>query len=221
MSLEASTSTASPSAPTISAIVRPLRARMSPFDPMTCDMSPQASVLGWKRLVSSCRCKNQRQDPDPFVTSPLVISMRYDREAATRDEQEEPAIESEPLLASHVEGSIYFVRDRAWGFVAPGREDHPGLCLYYDPESRWGTFLKGTDVGARHRAIIEIAPTTLNGLSKPTAFELVVRRIPRRLVELMHNSRRLIGRVEPQELEWIRGEMIRLFGRGGAPTWLH
>jgi hypothetical protein len=136
--------------------------------------------------------------------------MRYDRDVGERGEPE-----YELLDRADVEGSVYFVRDRAWGFAASGGGGHPGICLAFDPANRYATFIKGTGTfGAVHRAMFVLTPCASNGLYRPTAFELVPRRLPRRLVALMHDSPRLVGRIDPEDLGWLRYEMGRLFGRG-------
>lgn len=143
--------------------------------------------------------------------------MGYNRPPEVRDEPH-----PEPDRREDLEGAVFFVRDRAWGFEAPGREDHPGICVAFNPATRYCTFLKGTSTERpHHRATLILEPTAANGLTKQTAFELVPRTLPRRLVSLMYRSPRLIGRVDPLELNWIREELRRLFGRGGGPRWRH
>jgi hypothetical protein len=137
--------------------------------------------------------------------------MGHDREPRLRKAEK-------VLVATHVEpeGAIYFVKDSAWGFSSPGRDEHPGLCVWFAEDLRTAVFLKGVDAAhARFGAVI-VEPTRANGLSKPTAFQLVPRALPRRLVELMHKSPRLIGRLDPSELAAIRAKLARLFGRGGG-----
>jgi len=114
------------------------------------------------------------------------------------------------------EGAIYFVKDAAWGFSAPGREDHPGLCVWFAEDERNAVFLKGVDAERASFGAVIVEPTRANGLSKRTAFQLVPRALPRRLVELMHKSPRLVGRLDTNELATIRAKLARLFGRGGG-----
>lgn len=124
---------------------------------------------------------------------------------------------SEWDAASELPGSVYFVPDRLWGFDAAGRTDHPGVCVEYVERSLHAMMLKGTDadsprVARLPRAYVIVAPDDDNGLGKPTAFELSLRRLSSRHVVLMHQDRRA-GSVGAEVLERMRAELRRVFAR--------
>src|SRR5262249_35984318 len=89
-------------------------------------------------------------------------------------------------------GSIYRVPDAMWGFWAPCRDWHPGVCVFVHPGTRRVTMVKGTSqvdrLLARGPAVV-IDPTPGNGLEVPTAFNLLeVRQYRLRRVTLLHRE---------------------------------
>jgi hypothetical protein len=112
------------------------------------------------------------------------------------------------------EGCVLYVKDSTWGFEAAGRVDHPGIVLWLSEDERYCTLLKGTDAeNIRDRwGCYIIEPDELNGLVKPTAFRLEPRIMPRRLIMLMLESPRWIGRVEDRHLDEMRRRVARAFG---------
>jgi hypothetical protein len=107
-----------------------------------------------------------------------------------------------------------------WGFWAPFRDWHPGVCVFVHPGSRRVTMVKGTShvgrFGPEAPAVI-IDPTPENGLEVPTAFNLLeVRQYRLRRVALLHQERR-IGRVDAALLARLQDYLKRVFAVG-APA---
>ena len=81
------------------------------------------------------------------------------------DDAEEPA--PQVPVTGELEGAVYMIPDRIWGFHAVGREHHPGVCIRCDLPARLAFLYKGTDVGASRpdrflNVIVE--PSETNGL---------------------------------------------------------
>ena len=110
-------------------------------------------------------------------------------------------------------GRVLSVPDRLWGFTAVARKEHPGACTACQPATMAATLVLGRDAAKsrlpqRVRYVVE--PSRLNGLRKPTAFELVPRRRPLRRVRLLYRDRRL-GILEADLFVELRQRLIRLF----------
>jgi hypothetical protein len=112
-------------------------------------------------------------------------------------------------------GSIYKVPDAMWGFWAPFRDWHPGVCVFFNRTTRRVTLVKGTSLtgrGSGGPTTVVIEPTPDNGLEVPTAFNLLeVRQYRPRRVALLHEERRL-GRIEPTVLAELHNYVWRAFG---------
>src|SRR5437016_5681478 len=84
------------------------------------------------------------------------------------DEREPIRVDPETDLL----GSIYRVPDAMWGFWAPFRDWHPGVCVSVHPGTRQVTLIKGTSQLSRlapGQPAVVIDPTPENGLEVPTA----------------------------------------------------
>jgi hypothetical protein len=89
-------------------------------------------------------------------------------------------------------GSVYWIVDRLWGFPAPDRAAHPGVCVRCDRNSQAAILLKGTSV-REDRAwrydrydVLVVDPTPENGLENPTAFALEPRPVDLRILRRIH-----------------------------------
>jgi hypothetical protein len=135
------------------------------------------------------------------------------------DDGDEPSPPQVPV-AQELEGSVYMVPDKLWGFRAEGREDHPGACVRCDVAARLTFLNKGTDVESKRpdRFVYEeVQPSTHNGLSKPTAFALDPRRIRLHKLRNLHQGREWLGRLEEHHFRGMRQHfdgLLQLFGRG-------
>ncbi len=91
-------------------------------------------------------------------------------------------------------------------------DDPPGVCVHGPSESD-ATLLKGTDRAhvRQRRGFFIVAATPENGLSKPTAFELVPRYCRRRRLLLWYPERHL-GKLSDGDLLALRTELARVIG---------
>ena len=105
------------------------------------------------------------------------------------------------------------IPDRQWGFVAPGRTDHPGVCLHVHPQPQQAVFLKGTNAASRFGSRYYIVePTEANGLEKLTAFDIAPRILALQRVRWWSaEPRRRCGRVTNDELAEMRAVSEKLF----------
>jgi hypothetical protein len=163
------------------------------------DVQVVKGILSGPLLSSACRKVDE--GPDVFGQQQLGVFMttsNWPNRAGDRS----------------AEGCVLYVKDTAWGFEAVGRSDHPGIVLWLSEDERYCTLLKGTDaehVRDRWGTYI-IEPDELNGLVKPTAFRLEPRVMTRRLIMLMLESPRWVGRVDDQHLDEMRRRVARAFG---------
>jgi hypothetical protein len=102
--------------------------------------------------------------------------------------------------------SVFAVPDKFWGFQAVGRVDHPGVCVDCQPAVSTARLVRGRDAatyrGSRLHVLI-VRPTRRNGLTKPTAFELVPRAMSLRRVRLLYPSR-YMGRLDDDDFQRLR-----------------
>jgi hypothetical protein len=117
------------------------------------------------------------------------------------DEFWDDAEESPPQVSvtAELEGSVYMVADRLWGFHAEGREHHPGACVRCDVAARLAFLLKGTDLASARSGrflYVNVEPSPENGLSKTTAFALDPRRIRLHVLRNLHRGQEWLGRLE-------------------------
>jgi len=113
-------------------------------------------------------------------------------------------------------GQVFVVPDRHWGFRAPGREGHPGVCLApADPGQRELPILKGRSgrETSPWPSDFEVQPDEQNGLSKPTWFHLAPRFLSRRHLELMRGERRT-GRLSAEDRARLLAELRRVLDPG-------
>jgi hypothetical protein len=127
---------------------------------------------------------------------------------------EEDDLLPEPMPSDNeLPGTVFAVPDRHWGFVAVGREDHPGICTEAQPETILAFLVKGRDAATdrgslRTRFVVD--PSQLNGLRKTTSFDLVPYRMSLRRVRLLFPNRRM-GILEPVPFAELRRRMVQLF----------
>jgi hypothetical protein len=125
-------------------------------------------------------------------------------------------------LEEELPGSVYFVPDEAWGFRAPHRRDHPGVCVACDVPGRRGWLYKGTDAGAavveRYDALL-VEPSDENGLGKLTAFALEPRAIRLHKILTWHAPPRQLGRLEDRHFRPMRAHFLAIVqaNRHGQP----
>jgi hypothetical protein len=108
---------------------------------------------------------------------------------------------------------IFHVPDKWWGFDAPGRHSHPGLCCGESHTCSKAIMLKGgsTMVPAHMRKTSwSIIPNDHNGLTKTTTFRLEPRRISTRRVHLLTKDR-TIGHISSDQLKEVHRELVRVF----------
>jgi hypothetical protein len=123
-------------------------------------------------------------------------------------------------IVKELEGSVYMIPDRRWGFQAEGREDHPGACVRCDLPARMTYLNKGTDLHSARPdrfLYVTVEPSPQNGLSKPTAFALEPRRIRLHVIRYFHQGRELLGRLEDHYFRTMRqhfDDNFGLLGRG-------
>ena len=108
-------------------------------------------------------------------------------------------------------GAVFMVPNRDWDFESPTSENHPGACLYDQVAERQAVLVKGSDADACPHApeIFFVAPTSGNGLQKPTAFELVPRYFRHHRLKLFFPERHL-GRLDDATLQGLHTELARL-----------
>lgn len=108
-------------------------------------------------------------------------------------------------------GEIFQIPDKWWGFVAPGRIDHPGACVGYVPPGYRVTMLKGTDPrAARYDQVhVMVRNDSTNGLLKPTAFAIKPYDFPAPKIACLTDK--YIGQLSAVDLERMRSELVRLF----------
>ncbi len=144
---------------------------------------------------------------------------RWDDEEFWDDADEPPA---QVPVAEELEGSVYMVPDRLWGFRAEGREHHPGTCVRCDVPARLAFLFKGTDLASARPdrfLYVSVEPSPQNGLAKPTAFALDPRRIRLHVLRNLHQGREWIGRLEDHYLLAMRRHFDALSRRpeGSGP----
>jgi hypothetical protein len=134
---------------------------------------------------------------------------------------EEDDLPPEPVPSDNeLPGTVFAVPDRHWGFVAVGREDHPGICAEARPETIQAILVKGRDAATdrgslRTRFVVE--PSLLNGLRKTTSFELVPRIMSLRRVRLLFPDRRM-GVLEPGPFTELRRRLVNLLSPAAGPN---
>jgi hypothetical protein len=129
----------------------------------------------------------------------------------------EPDPDSQVPVESELEGCVYMVPDRVWGFEAPDREDHPGACVECALIARLTFLNKGTDVRSARTdryLVVIVEPSTQNKLQKTTAFALDPRRIRLHVLLNLHRSSRLLGQLEEVYFRPMREQFEALTGRG-------
>lgn len=117
-------------------------------------------------------------------------------------------------VAGELEGSVYMVPDRLWGFRAEGREHHPGACVRCDVPARLAFLFKGTDLASARPSrflYVNVEPSPQNGLDKPTAFAIDPRRIRLHVLRNLHQGRECIGRLEDHYFLAMRRHFETLF----------
>lgn len=109
-------------------------------------------------------------------------------------------------------GVVFMVPNRHWGFKSISADDHPGVCLEYLEEENLGLLLQGTDANhiTSHSEYYFVEPTTENGLTKKTAFRLVVRFFRWHRLRL-YFPERYMGRLDEQTLLALRKEIAQLY----------
>jgi hypothetical protein len=115
-------------------------------------------------------------------------------------------------LESDLPGAIYEVPDKMWGIAAPGRDWHPGICIFSSARDNDALLVKGTSqllVGDLSRYFL-LDPNNENGLRHPTAFNLTeIFNFPRQKVALLHLGR-LLGRLSKRELIRLQEDLMYL-----------
>jgi hypothetical protein len=131
-------------------------------------------------------------DPDPEPPEPLV-----------------------PIEEAFVR-SVYWVADRLWGFSAPDRSAHPGVCVRCDARNQQAVMVKGTSV-REERAwrydrfeVLVVDPTPENGLKTPTAFALEPRPVDLRILRRIHLDEGPRGRVSQEVLRKMEARLVDL-----------
>jgi hypothetical protein len=142
------------------------------------------------------------------------------------DDEDRDGNDLEPQLPVEQElvGSVYMVPDHLWKFRTPGREDHPGVCVWVDLKTRLAFLYKGTDLSAARAdrtELILVEPSEENGLNKPTALSLDPHCIRLHILLNLHRSPRWLGRLEVAALFPLRQHfeaLLRLFPGVGSSS---
>jgi hypothetical protein len=128
------------------------------------------------------------------------------------DDSFEPTFAPLPL-EPELEGSLYRISDKLWGFSAKDRINHPGLCVRCDIRARNAITCIGRDVDSywsRQADTVEVDPTAENGLTKQTTFDLNPWNLKLRLLQLIHTEEGPLGRLEAAPFTRIRDRILRL-----------
>ncbi|MBL8693374.1 MAG: hypothetical protein JNJ88_04680 [Planctomycetes bacterium] len=145
-----------------------------------------------------------RHDPDDLLLgSDPPRSAKLRRFPRLRDADPTPA--PTVIDPARLVGLVLSVPDGVWGFTAPGRDAHPGVCVHV--EGRDAFLLKGTSVkpvlpgkgvGTPWQQHL-VFPSRANGLVAKTTFFLQRVRVNLRTVALLAEERAL-GRLEEEDL---------------------
>jgi hypothetical protein len=124
----------------------------------------------------------------------------------TQEEAEHEPDEQLVSIAEAFVGAVYWIADRLWGFSAPDREAHPGVCVRCDSKHQQALMVKGTSVREdqawryERYEVLVVGPTPENGLKTTTAFSLDPRPIDLRILRRIHLEEGPRGRVSKEVL---------------------
>ena len=143
--------------------------------------------------------------PDP-PTRPRKPRFRLPAEP----EDDEPVPTSTLDPDRDLPGCIFMVPNEQWEIDSATSTDHPGACVYYQHASHSAILVKGTDVDNVRdlRGYRVVAPAPGNGLSRPTAFELVPRYFRLHKIRVLYPERHL-GQLDETALFALCEELAR------------
>jgi hypothetical protein len=153
-------------------------------------------------------------DDPPLGEPGPQARVRTPRPRSSGDPPEGEAGEATPAVfdaAGDLPGAVFMVPNRHWGFEGTSSDDHPGACAHYRERARQAILVKGTDADTVRspRRYYFVAPTSGNGLTKETAFELVPRYFRLHRIRLFYPERHL-GWLDDAALHGLCDELARL-----------
>jgi hypothetical protein len=125
-------------------------------------------------------------------------------------EEDEPAPTSTLDPDRDLPGCIFMVPNEQWDIESATSTDHPGACVHYQEASHSAILVKGTDVENLRdlRGYRIVVPAANNGLSRPTAFELVPRYFRLHKIRVLYPERHL-GTLDEATLFALCEELAR------------